>query len=137
MLAAHRDDHPQFAQARPFLDGLATEGVAFSVPDLVAGAFLRLATNRRIFVRPTPLADAFSYLRALRAQAGHAVLAPGPRHLELLERVCTEGDAPGDLVPDAQLAALALEHGCELISFDRDFARFASIRWSRPERRAR
>lgn len=108
-------------------------GGAFSVPDLVAGSFLRLATNRRIFTVPTPLPDAFAYVRALRAQAGHVTLAPGSRHLELLERVCTESDAPGDLVPDAQLAALALEHGCELVSFDRGFARFASIRWSRPD----
>lgn len=132
VLAAHRDDHPQFAEGRAFMEGLLSTGGAFSVPDFVVGSFLRLSTNLCIFSVPTPLPDAFAYLRALRAQPGHLTLTPGPRHLELLEGLCTEYTAAGDLVPDAQLAALALEHGCELVSFDRDFARFASIRWVRP-----
>jgi len=46
--------------------------------------------------------------------------------------MCRTSDATGDLAPDAQLAALAVEHGGELISFDRDFARFGDVRWSRP-----
>jgi uncharacterized protein len=60
------------------------------------------------------------------------MLAPGPQHLALLEQLCASADASGDLVPDAQLAAIAVEHACELVSFDRDFARFAELDWSRP-----
>ena len=132
VLAAHRDDHPQFDAARPWLDGLLRSGETFSVTDLVAGSFVRLATNRRIFLMPTPADDAFAYLRALRGQPGHLTLSPGPGHLGLFERLCRTADATGDLAPDAQLAAIAVEHGGELISFDRDFARFADVRWSRP-----
>lgn len=132
VLAAHRDDHPHFAAARAWLDVLLADAGRFSVPDLVAGSFLRLATNRRIFMTPTTAEDAFGYLRALRAQTGHVTLSPGPRHLDLLERLCRSSDATGDLVPDAQLAALAVEHGAEVVSFDRDFARFVGLRWSRP-----
>ena len=134
VLAAHRADHPQFSTARPWLDELVSSAAPYSVIDLVAGSFLRLTTNLRIFSVPTPLDDAFAYLRALRAQPGHALLAPGPRHLEILERLCAAGDAAGDLIPDAQLAAIAVEHACELVSFDRDFARFDSLRWTHPGR---
>jgi toxin-antitoxin system PIN domain toxin len=132
VLAAHRDDHPHFELARAWLeDALATRS-PFSVVDLVAGAFLRLATNRRIFSTPTPIAQAFAYLHALRSQPAHVHLGSGRGHLDLLERVCRDADVTGDLVPDAQLAAIAIEHACELVSFDRDFARFADLRWIRP-----
>lgn len=93
---------------------------------------MRLATNRRIFITPTSAEDAFGYLRALRDQPGHLMLSPGPHHLDLFERLCITADATGDLAPDAEIAALAVEHGGEVISFDRDFARFADVRWSRP-----
>jgi predicted nucleic acid-binding protein len=51
----------------------------------------------------------------------------------VLERVCRDADIAGDLVPDAQLAAIAIEYDCELVSFDRDFARFADLRWTIPK----
>ncbi len=132
VLAAHRDDHPHFEVARGWLDELLLTGARFSVIDMVAGAFLRVATNRRIFSVPTPMEDAFAYLRALRGQPGHALLAPGPSHLSLLQQLCEDLDVSGDLIPDAQLAAIAVEHACELVSFDRDFARFPALRWTRP-----
>lgn len=132
VLAAHRDDHPQFVSARTWLDGLLLSAEPFSVPDVVAGCFVRLATNRRVFITPSSVEDAFGYLRALRAQPGHLVVSPGPSHLDLFEQLCLTADATGDLAPDAQIAALAVEHGGEVISFDRDFARFSDVRWSRP-----
>lgn len=132
VLAAHRDDHPQFEPARPWLDELLRLGDHFSVTDLVAGSFVRLATNRRIFLKPTPADDAFAYLRALRGQPTHLDLSPGPRHLDLFEQICRNSDATGDLAPDAQLAAIAVEHGAEIVSFDRDFARFEGLALQRP-----
>lgn len=132
VLAAHRDDHPQFERARPWMDGLLGSGEGYSVTDLIAGSFIRLATNRRVFTTPTPVAEAFSYLHVLRGQPGHLTLTPGPAHLDVFEGLCRDADATGDLAPDAQLAAIAVEHGAEVVSFDRDFARFADVRWSRP-----
>jgi toxin-antitoxin system PIN domain toxin len=132
VLAAHRDDHPDFDTTRAWLDQTIAGGTPFAVVDLVAGAFLRIATNRRIFSIPTPVDEAFSYLKALRAQPTHVMLAPGRGHLALLEQLCASAEASGDLVADAQLAAIALEHACELVSFDRDFARFSEVNWSRP-----
>lgn len=132
VLAAHRDDHPDFESAREWLDRTLTNRTPFAVVDLVAGAFLRIATNRRIFSTPTPPREAFAYLKALRAQPSHILLAPGPQHLALLEQLCDSAEASGDLVADAQLAAIALEHACELVSYDRDFARFSEVSWTRP-----
>jgi toxin-antitoxin system PIN domain toxin len=132
VLAAHRDDHPQFALARAWVDRMLVERTPFSVTDLVAGSFLRVVTNTRIFALPTPTGDAFRYLRALRAQPSHTMLGPGLRHLRLMEQLSINADARGDLMPDVQLAAIAIEHACELVSFDRDFARFADLRWTLP-----
>jgi uncharacterized protein len=132
VLAAHREDHPHFGVARPWLESTLAAHAPFSVTEMVAGSFLRIATNSRIFSRPTPPSDAFTYLRALRNQPGHVLLGPGSLHLQLLECLCGEADARGDLIPDAQLAAVAVEHACELVSFDRDFARFAELRWTLP-----
>lgn len=132
VLAGHRDDHPQFEPATTWLQGMLGSGEPFCVTDLVAGSFIRIATNRRVFTTPTPTEDAFAYLRAFREQPNHITLSPGPDHLGIFEQLCRESDATGDLAPDAQLAAMAVEHGCEVVSFDRDFARFPNLRWSRP-----
>ena len=132
VLAAHREAHALYGAARPWLDELLRAGVRFSVLDSVAGSFVRLATDRKVFPDPTTLGEAFSYLRSLRDQPSHVPLSPGPRHLDLLEQICRDADATGDLVPDAQLVAVAVEHGAEVVSFDRDFARFPDLRWSRP-----
>jgi toxin-antitoxin system PIN domain toxin len=128
VLAAHRGDHPQHTVVRPWFDRLLDADEPFTVPDAVWASFLRLATNRRIFVVPTPRADAWAFIDATTAQPHHLPLGPGPRHLALLRRLCDEGDAVGDLVPDAVLAALAAEHGCAVATLDRDFARFPSVR---------
>lgn len=132
VLAAHRGDHPSHSAVRPWFDDLLAGDDGFAVPAVVWGSFLRLATNRRIFPVPTPLADAFEFVDAVRAQPRHLELHSGPRHVGLLRRCCEEADAAGDLVPDAVLAALALEHGCAVASLDRDLARFPSVRHVRP-----
>lgn len=132
VLAAQRGDHPQHGTVRPWFDELLSGDETFGVPVLAWASFLRLTTNRRIFPLPTPIAEAFAFLEATVAQPHHLLVGPGPRHLQLLRRLCEEADAVGDLVPDAVLAALALENGCEIATLDRDFARFPSVRHVRP-----
>lgn len=132
ILAAHRADHPHHGAVRPWFDALTAGQEPFWVPDAVWASFIRIATNRRIFRQPTPVADAFSFLRAVRAQPGHLALAPSVDHLTVFERLCSEDDAPGDLAADAYIAALAIDQGATLVSFDRDFARFSELRWRLP-----
>jgi toxin-antitoxin system PIN domain toxin len=98
----------------------------------VWASFVRIATNRRIFETPTPVDEAFAFLHAVRGQPGHVAVVPGERHLTLFEELCRQAEAAGDLAPDAYLAAIALERGCVLASFDRDYARFERLNWRIP-----
>lgn len=132
VLAAHRQDHPHHATVRPWFDVLIRGDDRFSVPDMVWASFVRIATNRRIFPVPTPLQEAFDFLRSVRGQPHHLTTVPGPRHLDVFERLCNEGDATGDLAADAYLGALAVDQGAEIISLDRDFARLPGLRWRLP-----
>jgi toxin-antitoxin system PIN domain toxin len=129
LLAAHRDDHPHFPVVRPWLDRTLDDAAETpGLSPMVAGSFVRLATHRRVFPVPTPRDDAFGFLDALAAQPTCLLVPPGSRHLVLLRHVCEEADAMGDLVPDAVLAAVAVEQAAEIVTLDRVFARFPSVR---------
>jgi toxin-antitoxin system PIN domain toxin len=128
VLAAFRTDHRHHAATRQWFDAVVAGADGYSVPNVVWASFLRLVTNRHAFPVPTPVGEAFAYIDAVRAHPNHRPLEPGPHHLALLHRLCNEADAAGDLIPDAVIAAIALEHGCAVASFDRDFARFSAIR---------
>ena len=132
VLAAHRADHPHHAAVRGWFDAMLSDQERFAVPASVWASFLRLATNRRIFEVPTPRQDAFAFIDAVTAQPLHLELGPGRRHLALLRELCDESDAIGDLIADAAMAAIAAEHGGEIVTLDRDFARFTSVRHRRP-----
>jgi len=128
VVAAHRVDHPHHPPVRAWFDELVAEGEPFTVPLLIWASFLRLVTNRRIFRVPTPRPHAFAFIEATCVQPHHLMLGPGPRHLQLLRDICDESDAMGTLIPDALIAAVAAEHGCEVATLDRDFVRFPSVR---------
>lgn len=132
VVAAHRADHPLHGDVRPWFDDMVASDDDFGVPSSVWGSFLRLVTNRRIFDVPTPLGDAFAFVDAVVAQPRHLAAEPGPRHLSLVRELCTEADATGDLVPDAVIGAIAVEHGARVATLDRDFARFGSVDHVRP-----
>lgn len=132
VLAAFRQDHPHHAVVRPWFEALLEGDEDFGVPNSVWVSFLRLATHRRVFAVPAPVADAFAFVEATVARSRHVAVGPGPRHLALLRRLCEEVEATGDLVPDAALAAVATEAGGSVASLDRDFGRFAQVRTVRP-----
>jgi uncharacterized protein len=105
-------------------------GVAFAWTALLA--VLRLSTRRGIFPNPLSVDEALrvieNWLRHPRAQVVH----PGERHAEVLGRLLRSAGTAGNLTTDAHLAALAIEHGATVVSFDRDFARFEGLRWALP-----
>lgn len=76
--------------------------------------------------------QALAFADALRAQTNAVIVSPGSRHWQIFEGLCVAAGAKGDLVPDAYLAALAIESGCEWITTDRDFSRFPGLRWRHP-----
>ncbi len=95
-------------------------------------AFLRLSTNPSVFAQPLTIDDAASSVEGWLAQPNAVVLEPTPRHLGILRGLLTSTGSAGNLVNDAHLAALALEHGAGIVTFDRDFGRFEGLRWSIP-----
>lgn len=132
VLAAHRSDHPHHGVLRRWLDGILAGDEQIAVPDVVWAAFVRIATNRRAFEEPTPIDDAFAFLRSVREHPNHVTVVPGEQHLSLFEDLCRRFDVKGEIVFDAYLAAIALEQGSSLASFDRDFARFEDLDWVVP-----
>jgi toxin-antitoxin system PIN domain toxin len=95
-------------------------------------AFLRLATSSRVFPRPLPMAVAWRQISEWLAAEPVWVPRPTERHAEVLGGLLAEPGVHGNLVPDAHLAALAIEHGLTLCSVDGDFARFPGLRWENP-----
>jgi uncharacterized protein len=132
LVYAFREDAPGHRDWRRWLENLVDAPEPYAVSDQILAGFLRVVTHPRVFDPPTPLETALAFAEALRGRPNAVVLSPGPRHWEILSRISRETDARGNLLPDAWLAALAIEQGCEFISADRGFARFASLRWSRP-----
>ncbi len=95
-------------------------------------AFLRIATHPRAFERPLDAATAWARVSDWLAAPVAWIPQPGPRYADLLGDLLIRYDVRGNLVPDAQLAALALEHGLTVCSSDTDFGRFAEVRWVDP-----
>lgn len=132
VVALHRDDHPHHETVTGWFARLVERRTQHSVLDETWSAFVRVTTNRRIYSVPTPVADAFAFVRAFRGQPTYVPVRPDERRMGTFERLCREGAVSGDLVPDAFLAATAITLGCGIASFDRDFARFDELRWERP-----
>jgi hypothetical protein len=132
VLALHRGDHPEHDVVRAWFDQIVGQADRFTVPSTVWASVVRLATHRRVFEAPSPVVEVFRFARAVVELPNHVHLASGPQHLERFEDLCRAGDATGDLVPDAQLAALAVDQGASIVTFDRDFLRFEDLDVVRP-----
>ncbi len=132
LLHAHRAEQPQHEGVRAWLDGVIEDGVPFGVPSLVFSAFLRIATNPRAFVTPTPPQLALETVEAWRTRPGCVLLEPGARHWALFTELVARVGARGNVVPDVYLAAIAIENGGEFVSTDRGFGRLPGLRWRHP-----
>ncbi len=98
-----------------------------AVADVVLSAFVRIVTHPRILATPAPVDVALEFAAAVRGALAAVPIAPGDQHWRIFDRTCRAAGARGNLVPDAYLAALAIEHGATLITTDRDFSRFAGL----------
>jgi toxin-antitoxin system PIN domain toxin len=132
LVHAFREDAPRHRQMRQWLEERGDAEGAFGLSDLVLSGFLRVATHPRVFNPPTPLEDALAFVEALRTQPNCVRLSPGRRNRNIFTRPCREAEAQGNLIPDAYLAALAIESGSEWITTDRDFDRFPGLKRNEP-----
>lgn len=100
--------------------------------ELVLSGFVRVVTHPGIFKTPTPISVALSLTAGLLDRTNCVRVNPGPRHWHIFSTLCQAAGARGSLVPDAYLAAVAIESGSEWITADRDYARFPGLRWRHP-----
>ena len=134
LIYAHREESSEHEAFAAFLRELAEGPSTFGLSDAVLSGFVRIVTNPKIFKQPTPTATAFAFCESLRRRPQAIVLQPGGQNWQIFQHLCLTLSAKGKLVADAWHAALAIEHGCEWISTDGDFAPFPGLNWSHPLR---
>jgi uncharacterized protein len=132
LVYAHVSSFGQHERSRDWLDKQLNGTTAVGLPWSSLLAFLRLVTNPRIFDRPESMSDAWAQVLAWLSCETAWIPQPTDRHAELLGEFLAVPGVEANLVPDAHLAALAMEHGLLLCSTDSDFARFPSLRWLNP-----
>jgi toxin-antitoxin system PIN domain toxin len=132
LVYAHREDSARHAAYKQWLEDLINGDQAYGVSELVLSGFLRVVTHPRVFDPPSHLADAMAFAQLLRGQPNAVTVAPGVRHWNIFASLCLTAGVKGNLVPDAYLAALAIESGSDWVTTDRDYSRFPGLNWRHP-----
>jgi toxin-antitoxin system PIN domain toxin len=132
LLYAYHPRSEQHEKSRSWLESVLAGPELVRFAWLTLWAFLRIATNSRVFARPLSTSEAEAAISSWLAQPAAGILEPGDRHWDILRDLVRDGQATGPLVMDAVLAAIAVEHGALLCTTDRDFARFSGLRWANP-----
>jgi uncharacterized protein len=123
LVYAHRDDSHDHPRYRNWLERTVNSQRSYAMSDLVLSGFLRIVTHPKIFRDPTPLDQDQSHCVHITA---------GDRFWGIFTDLLIATRPKGNHIPDAYLAALAIESGCEWITTDRDYARFADLHWRHP-----
>lgn len=135
LIYSHRRDaiaeHDRYAE---WLTALATGPEPFALSVLALSGLVRIVTNPRVFRLPSQLGEVFAFIDQLTARPTARIVSPGRDHLAIFRQLCEAANAAGKLVADAQHAAVAIEHGCTLVTTDSDFDRFPGLRWRHPLR---
>jgi hypothetical protein len=132
LIYAFRKDAPQHAICRAWLNRVVLGDARFGLSPLTLAAVVRIATNHRSYPVPSSLDDAIGFCEDLLDQPHCQRVEPGERHWDIFKKLCAETDTRGPRVTDAWYAALAIEWGCEWITFDSDYARFPRLKWQVP-----
>lgn len=131
-LYARRIESDRHEDYRAWLEDRLVDDEPFAVSELVLSSFLRIVTNPRIYREPTPLDGALEFCEIILAAPATVPIRPGTRHWQIFTDLCSTGAAKANLVPDAYLAAMAIENGATWVTTDRGFARFPNLRWKHP-----
>lgn len=123
LVAASRSDHPHHKASYAWLNeaiAACADGASLKLMPMVVASFLRLVTNSRIFVHPTPVQNAVEFLDALLAVPGTEVPLLGVEW-PMMRQLCLEKNLMGNDIPDAWLAAAVIQQSEHLVTFDADF----------------
>ena len=132
LLYAKIEDLPQHRAAAAWFEQAVGGPSKVGLPWPSLLGFLRISTNPRVFTRPLPMARAWEQVAEWIDLPAVWIPQPTERHGSVVGELLLGANASGNLVPDAHLAAIAVEHGLEVCSTDADFARFAGVRWRNP-----
>jgi uncharacterized protein len=136
LLYAVNEDARHHQEARTWLDGALSGDTTVAFAWVALLAFLRLATKVDLFPSPLSVDAAMDRVDAWLGAPSAVIVEPTPAHARVVRQLLRSVGVGANLVNDAQLAALAMEHRCELVSYDNDFARFEGVSWTTPERAA-
>jgi hypothetical protein len=132
LIYAFRSDSIYHQVCKTGLDGVVTGNARFGISPLSLSAVVRITTNPRAYKQPSPLDEAFAYCDNLLEQPHCEQIQPGERHWAIFRQLCTVTGLRGARVSDVWTAALAIEHECTWITYDRDYARFPGLDWKEP-----
>ena len=135
LIYARRVERPQHAIAEVVLRSLATGAEQWVLPWPCVYEFLRVVTHPRVFRPPTPLSEAWGAVELLLNSPSVVPIAEGARHREVLRDLLHAVPLTGNVLHDAHIAALLIEHGVdEIITADEDFRRFPGLKVTNPFR---
>ena len=132
LIYAHHRASDFHSRARAWFEAALQGSEDVGIAWMTILAFLRITTNHHIFAHAFTMAEADQIVAQWMAHPSVSIVPAGDRHWEILSRMLLEGQARSELVSDAHLAALAIEHGVGVCSTDSDFARFPQINWLNP-----
>jgi hypothetical protein len=133
LVYAFRADLEHHAVSYAWLTRAIHGDTQFGISPLTLSAVVRITTNARVFTRPSTHDEVFGFCQGLMDQPNCRLIEPGERHWPIFRRLCIETNITGPKVSDVWYAALAIEHGCEWITMDRDFARIRGLKSRSPE----
>jgi toxin-antitoxin system PIN domain toxin len=132
LIYAFRVDSADHLKYRTWLSELVNGVAAYGMAPQVLSSVIRICTHPRIFTQPSSLDEVLAFCNVLLEAPNATLITPQERHWSIFQGLCASSRATGNLVPDAWLAALAIEAGCEWITTDGDFARFEGLKWRPP-----
>jgi toxin-antitoxin system PIN domain toxin len=132
LLYAKFEDVPQHRRAKVWVEEQMNGAVRVGIPWQSSFAFLRLATSPRVFAHPLTIEAAWKQLMEWLDRPKVWIPEPTEEHVSVLGKLLLDANVTGNLIGDAHLAALAIEHGLRVCSADSDFARFRDVSWVNP-----
>ncbi len=132
LIYAVNSDSEVHKRAKVWLEAVLSGEESVALPWVVLVGFLRVVTSRHVMSRPLAPAQAIRIIDQWVQRHRVVLLHPGEDHWRIMKGLLQEAGTTGNLTTDAHLAALAIEHDCELCSTDRDFATFSNLRWANP-----